>query len=101
MLAIANIPREISRKKNFRAFLSSSAIIALLVLIFGLEMFPNLIVSNPAMENSLTIHNGASSEKTLTVMLVIAAIGMPLVLAYTSIIYWVFRGKVKVDSHSY
>ena len=28
-------------------------------------------------------------------------IGMPLVLAYTISIYWIFRGKVKLDSRSY
>jgi len=34
-------------------------------------------------------------------MLIIAAIGVPLVLAYTVSIYWVFRGKVKLDNMSY
>ena len=34
-------------------------------------------------------------------MLIIAAIGVPLVLAYTLSIYWIFRGKVKLDRTSY
>jgi cytochrome d ubiquinol oxidase subunit II len=34
-------------------------------------------------------------------MAIIAAIGMPFVLGYTSVIYWVFRGKVKLDKMSY
>ena len=34
-------------------------------------------------------------------ILVIAALGVPLVLAYTVSIYWIFRGKVKLDSSSY
>ena len=51
--------------------------------------------------NSLTIYNAASSPKTLGIMLVIAIIGVPLVLAYTASIYWVFRGKVKLDRFSY
>jgi cytochrome d ubiquinol oxidase subunit II len=34
-------------------------------------------------------------------MLVIAAIGMPFVLAYTGIIYWTFRGKVRLGEGSY
>ena len=34
-------------------------------------------------------------------MLIIAIIGMPFVLAYTVSIYWIFRGKVKLDSASY
>jgi cytochrome d ubiquinol oxidase subunit II len=34
-------------------------------------------------------------------MLIIAAIGLPLVLAYTFSVYYVFRGKVKLDTMSY
>lgn len=101
VLAIANIPREVHHGRYFRAFLSSCASIALLLLLFGLGMYPNMILSNPLATNSLTIYSGASSPKTLGIMLIIALIGMPLVIAYTSFIYWIFRGKVKLDSHSY
>ena len=34
------------------------------------------------------------------IMLVIAMIGMPFVLAYTGIIYWTFRGRVRTESAS-
>ena len=51
--------------------------------------------------NSVTIFSAASSPKTLTIMLIIAAVGMPFVLAYTAVIYWTFRGKVRLDDHSY
>ena len=34
-------------------------------------------------------------------MAIIAAIGMPFVLTYTGIVYWVFRGKVKLGKFSY
>jgi cytochrome d ubiquinol oxidase subunit II len=69
--------------------------------LFGLEMYPNLVLSNPAVANSLTIRNAAASQKTLGIMLTIALIGMPIVLAYTVSIYWIFRGKVKLDKMSY
>lgn len=101
MLAIANIPREIHHKREFRAFLSSSASIAALLTLFAIGIFPNIVLSNPNPEYSLTIYNAASSEKTLTIMLIIAAIGIPFVLAYTISIYWIFRGKVKLTSMSY
>lgn len=101
MLAIANIPREIHHGREFRAFLSSCAAVALLLALFGIEMYPDLILSNPAAANSLNIYNGASSSKTLTIMLIIAVLGMPLVIAYTSTIYWIFRGKVKLEATSY
>ena len=100
-LAIANIPRCISQGRNFFAFLSSCTAIILFMFLFGLGIFPNMVLSNPDPQYSLTIYNASSSPKTLGTMLVIALIGMPIVLAYTISIYWIFRGKVKLDEHSY
>ena len=101
MLAIANIPREIHLGRDWRAFLSSCAAMAALMGLFGLEMFPNLVLSHPVPAHSLTIYNAASSPKTLGIMLVIAVIGVPIVLAYTASIYWIFRGKVRLGQMSY
>lgn len=101
MLAIANIPREIHRGKDFYAFLSSCASIFSLLALLAIGIFPNLVISNPNPEFSLSIYNGASSQRTLLIMLIIAGIGIPFVLAYTVSIYWIFRGKVKLDSTSY
>jgi cytochrome d ubiquinol oxidase subunit II len=101
MLAIANIPREIFHKRDFLAFLSSCASIVALLILFAVGLFPNIVLSNPNPEYSLNIYNAASSQKTLNIMLIIAAIGVPFVLAYTISIYWVFRGKVKLDKMSY
>ena len=72
-----------------------------LMTLFGLEMYPNLVLSRPDPANSLTIVNAASSRKTLGIMLTIALIGVPTVIAYTISIYWIFRGKVKIDRMSY
>jgi cytochrome bd ubiquinol oxidase subunit II len=101
MVALANIILEIRRGRDFRAFLSSSVVIATLLITLGLGLYPNLLPSLPEATNSLTIYNAASSAKTLQIMLVIAAIGMPLVIVYTWSIYRVFRGKVKLDKTSY
>jgi cytochrome d ubiquinol oxidase subunit II len=101
ILAIANIPRAIYQRRASYAFISSSATIAALVCLFGLALYPNLVTSAPSPENSLTIHNGASSTKTLGIMTLVAVIGMPFVLAYTGAVYWTFRGKVKLEKHSY
>lgn len=101
ILAIANIPREIFLGRDGRAFISSCVALVFLMVLFGLNSYPNLVYSRPAVENSLTIYNAASSSKTLTIMLIIACIGMPLVLTYTISIYWVFREKVQVDGGSY
>lgn len=101
MLAIANVPREIHHKRDFNAFVSSCFAILCLMALLGIGLFPNMLPSNPSPANSLTIYNAASSPKTLNIMLIIALIGMPLVLGYTFSIYWIFRGKTKLESHSY
>lgn len=101
LLAVANIPREVFHGRDFRAFLSSCAAVAALMAIFGVGLYPNMVYSSPSPEYSLTIYNAASSPATLRTMLVIALLGVPLVLAYTASIYWVFRGKVKLDESSY
>jgi cytochrome d ubiquinol oxidase subunit II len=101
MLAIANVPREIHYGRDWRAFVSSCVAMIALMGLFGLEMYPNLVLSNPLPGNSLNIHNAASSQKTLGIMLTMALIGVPAVLAYTVSVYWIFRGKVKLDKMSY
>jgi len=101
MLAIANIPREVHHRREFMAFLSSCASIAALMALFSIGMFPNIVMSSISPENHLTIYSAASSQKTLGIMLTVAIIGIPFVLAYTISIYWIFRGKVRLDSLSY
>jgi cytochrome d ubiquinol oxidase subunit II len=102
MFAIANIPREINRQRDGRAFLSSCLNIFCLIALYGLGTFPNVVrASNAPDELSLTIRNSASSEQTLATLLLISLIGIPLVLSYTIGVYWIFKGKVKLESTSY
>jgi len=101
VLAFANIPRAIFLGMPFYAFLSSSLTIAALVFLFSFSLFPNLVTSSLSRDYSLTAYNAASSSKTLTIMAIIALLGMPFVLAYTTVIYWTFRGKVRLTEHSY
>ena len=101
MLAVANIPREVHLGSDFLAFLSSGATMVGLMTLVAIGIFPTLVLSRPNPDLSLTIYNAASSPKTLTIMLIIALIGVPIVLAYTGSIYYIFRGKVKLDTMSY
>ena len=101
MLAVANIPREIYHGRPFQAFISSCLTIVFMMALFGLGVFPFLLPSNPHWEYGLHIYNAASSQKTLGIMLIIALLAMPLVLSYTTSVYWIFRGKVKLTSKSY
>ena len=86
--------------QQFRAFVCSSLTIAALAITAGAALYPNLV---PAAvdSRSLTIANAHSSDLTLQVMLVVALFGMPVVIGYTSYIYWKFKGKVRLDEASY
>jgi cytochrome d ubiquinol oxidase subunit II len=64
-------------------------------------LFPRLLPSRTDPLASLTIYNSASSQRTLTAMLVIALVGMPLVIGYTFCIYRAFRGPVVLHEDSY
>ncbi|MFN2354288.1 MAG: cytochrome d ubiquinol oxidase subunit II [Desulfopila sp.] len=99
--AIINIFRAIRSKKTFYAFLSSCFTIAALVVLFSAALYPNLLpaANNPAY--NITIFNASSSPLTQKIGLIIVAIGMPLVLAYTTLIYYTFRGKVELGEDSY
>ena len=101
VLAVANIPRAIHLGRPGYAFVSSCCTIAALNFLFGMALFPNLLVSSLGVEHNLTIYSAAASQKTLTIMSVIAGIGIPFVATYTAIVYWVFRGKTKLDDFSY
>jgi cytochrome d ubiquinol oxidase subunit II len=102
VVAILNIPYQIQKGNDGWAFLCSASSIALFLILYGLGTFPTLVPSTlePTL-HSLTIFNAASSPKTLKILLVVVAIGVPLVLAYGFWVYHIFRGKVKLDKSSY
>lgn len=101
LASIVYMPIANRAQKYFRAFLASSATIAAMIGLMATSLFPQMVPSSLDLASSLTIYNASSTPRTLTVMLVIALIGMPLVLAYTACIYTVFRGKVVITEESY
>lgn len=101
ILALGNIPRALYLNKPGQAFLSSGATILSLTALFGAALFPNMMVSSLNPDYNLTIYNASSSQATLTLMRNIAIMGLPFVLSYSGAVYWVFRGKVRLDDMSY
>ena len=100
-LAVANIPRLASNRNYRGAFFFSAVSIALMMVLVAVELYPNLLLSTIDPEYSINIYNAASSDKSLLIMLRIAAIGTPLVLGYTLFAYKTFAGKVEIDENSY
>lgn len=63
----------------------------------GLTMFPFILPSSIDPKSSLTVWDASSSQLTLFVMLVMAVIFVPIILAYTAWVYKVLWGKVTED----
>ena len=99
--AVLFIPVWIKAKKYFRAFLASSTTILSMIGLAAVSMYPKLVPSSIDLANSLTIYNASSTDRTLTVMLIIALVGMPLVIGYTWFIYRIFKGKTVITDESY
>jgi cytochrome bd ubiquinol oxidase subunit II len=101
VLSIANITRQITKRKYLYAFLSSALTVSLLLIIVAIELYPNLLISTTNPAYTLTVQNSASSSKSLEIMLLFVAVGVPLAALYTSFVFWTFKGKVKLDEMSY
>jgi cytochrome d ubiquinol oxidase subunit II len=91
----------VRRGRYFVAFVASSIMIAMLLIAVAVGLFPDLLVSTIDPAYDLTIYNAASGSNTLAVMLIMAFIGIPFVLAYTAGVYYIFRGKVRLGPGSY
>lgn len=100
-LSIANVPRLASKKQYRNAFIFSALTVSFLLMLVAIELYPVLLLSSGNPANNITIYNAASSTKSLKIMMTIAAIGAPLVLAYTAFVYKTFKGKVEIDETSY
>lgn len=96
-LSLVLLRMALSRGKDLLSFMLSSVTFISLWGIAGAVQFPNLVNALQGAGKNLTIYNSSSSELTLKVMLIITAIGMPIVIAYTAFVYRIFRGKVEVQ----
>ena len=57
----------VRRGETFRAFICSSAMIALLIVSGAVGLYPNLLISTTDPAYNLTVSNAASADNTLTV----------------------------------
>lgn len=82
-------------KNHFgKAFIFSGCGMAGIILTAGVSMFPFVLPSSTSPSSSLTVWDATSSEHTLLLMLIAAIIFTPIVLAYTSWVYGIMRGKL-------
>ncbi len=101
ILAIANIPRLVSKRRYLLAFIFSAITVGLLLITAAMELYPVILLDSSGAGNSITVYNGVASNKSLGIMLIFVAIGGPLAIGYTAFVYKTFWGKVRLDEHSY
>jgi cytochrome d ubiquinol oxidase subunit II len=80
------------------ALLASGLSIACIILSVGVSMFPFILPSSLDPRSSLMVWDASSSHLTLFIMLVVTAVFIPLIVAYTSWVYKVMWGKVDADA---
>lgn len=84
--------------KSVTSWIFSSVSITGIIMSVAVSMFPFLLPSSTNPSHSLTIWDASSSHLILFIMLVVALIFVPIVLAYTGYVYYVLRGKVTRES---
>jgi cytochrome d ubiquinol oxidase subunit II len=97
--AIVAIKIFLNKELVGKAFIASSLAIASLIGVAAVGLFPNLVPSTIDPAYSLTVINSSNSQLTLTVMLILVAIGVPIMLIYTAYIYHCFRGKSEAGEY--
>jgi len=76
------------------AFAATTVTIASCIVSIFVGLYPNVMVSSTKAAYNLTVHNTASGAYSLKVMTVVAVVLLPVVLAYQSWTYYVFRRRV-------
>jgi cytochrome d ubiquinol oxidase subunit II len=76
------------------AFAATAVTIASCIISIFADLYPNVMVSSTNPAYNLTVHNTASGGYSLKVMTVVVIIFLPLVLAYQTWTYYVFRRRV-------
>ena len=89
------------RGRDVAAFFASSTMLAGLLATVSAGLYPYMLKSSTNDAFSMTVTNASSASETLTVMLIMALIGLPFVLLYTAGVQYLFRGKVKLTPSSY
>ena len=76
------------------AFVASGIALFGIIATAGVSMFPFLLPSDIEPSASLTVWDASSSQRTLFVMLIATLVLLPIVIAYTGLVFRVLRGRV-------
>lgn len=80
------------------AFIASSVSMIGIIATVGFSLFPFILPSSAVPNNSLLVWDASSSRLTLFMMLIGVLVFIPLILMYTSWVYYALRGKVTAET---
>lgn len=93
--ALAFIRVGIVKRRYWRAWFASSVFIVGVTLFGVAGLYPNLLPSSLDPAFSVNVHNASSSPLTLRIMLVVALVFVPVVLAYQTWAYRLFKSRLE------
>ena len=85
--------RDLQGTREFRPFILSVGLFFLGYLGLGISLFPWIVPF------SFTIWDAAAASTSQSLLLVGAAVFLPIILAYTAYSYYIFRGKSDENTH--
>jgi cytochrome d ubiquinol oxidase subunit II len=88
---------QLGARRTGLAFLASGVAVAGTILTAGIALFPFLMPSSTHPDHGLTVWDASSSPLTLFIMLLAVAVLLPVVLAYTTWVYYVLRGRITLE----
>jgi cytochrome bd ubiquinol oxidase subunit II len=82
----------LTNRHDTEPFLMATSLFVLSFIGLGISIFPHVVPPG------ITIWQAAAPKESLSFLLVGVAILLPMILTYTALSYWVFRGKIDQDT---
>jgi len=101
VIALFGIKYWLMKKHYFKAWFSSAATIVSATFFGIIGLYPNLFPSNIDPAYSLTAYKHSASQLTLTIMLVVVLIFIPIVIGYQLWAYFKFSDRLSSDDIAY
>jgi cytochrome d ubiquinol oxidase subunit II len=82
------------RRSDGQGFVGTAVAVLLFTVTLSVALFPNAVPSTTNRAYDLTLSAASSNHYALVVMTIVAAVMVPVVVAYQSWSYWVFRHRL-------
>lgn len=93
---VAGLAANRVRREGWAFFFSAATLLLAVVSLFSV-LYPNVMPNIDRLLPGLDIYNASSTDYTLKVMTIVAAVFTPIVLAYQAWTYWIFRKRLSAD----